>query len=123
MRTWTATGAAGALLAVMLGAWVSHGLDEAISAQGKQALGTAVDYLMYHSVAILLCCALPLARRWEQAAVWCFTLGMLCFSGSIFMLTLTTATWLWPVTPIGGTLLMGGWACVIFGAVYRRANG
>ena len=54
------------------------------------------------------------------AAGWCFAIGSLLFSGSLFALVLSGVRGLGAVTPFGGTLLIAGWALLAFGA-WRNA--
>ena len=46
-------------------------------------------------------------------AVWCWAGGVVVFSGSLYVMTLTGQRWLGAVTPIGGLALIGGWVLVV----------
>jgi uncharacterized membrane protein YgdD (TMEM256/DUF423 family) len=76
---------------------------------------TAVQYHLLHSVVLL---ALGLFSHATQKRVdlpsWLFLLGILLFSGSLYGLVLTQQSWLGPVTPIGGILLIAGWLAVLW---------
>jgi uncharacterized membrane protein YgdD (TMEM256/DUF423 family) len=76
---------------------------------------TAVQYHLLHSVVLL---ALGLFSQTTQKGVdlpsWLFLLGMLLFSGSLYGLVLTQQSWLGPVTPIGGILLIAGWLALLW---------
>jgi uncharacterized membrane protein YgdD (TMEM256/DUF423 family) len=48
-----------------------------------------------------------------------FLAGTVCFSGSLYLLSLTGARWLGAVTPLGGLLLLGGWLALAIGVLAR----
>lgn len=123
MKGFIAAGATGALLSVMLGALATHGLKDQLTAEALAAFTTAAQYQMYHSLALLLVCALPLHSRWVRVAKTCFVIGTLLFSGSIYGLTLAQWTWLGPVTPLGGLTLMLGWLALIVASLGDTSNG
>jgi uncharacterized membrane protein YgdD (TMEM256/DUF423 family) len=75
---------------------------------------TGVRYLVWHALALV---AVGIAAdrapsRWLTAAGWLYTIGCLLFSGSLFLLATMEWRWLGPVTPIGGTAFLAGWACL-----------
>ena len=100
---------AGALLAAMgivLGAFGTHGLRDAL---GERQLGwweTAVQYQMWQAVGLIALGALP--RRLGIPAAMIGG-GALIFSGSLYAMALTDARWLGAVTPLGGLLMILGW--------------
>jgi uncharacterized membrane protein YgdD (TMEM256/DUF423 family) len=116
-------------LAVALGAFGAHGLKARMAelADGAQRLGwweTAAHYQLAHAVAIGLCAQL-IARgggRASELAVWSFTAGIALFSGSLYAMTLTGVRGLGAITPIGGLLLLAGWAALIAAAWSLRAS-
>lgn len=78
---------------------------------------TAVKYQMYHTLALLV---LGILMFWVQhsafnVAAICFVAGILIFSGSLYILSLTGITWLGAITPIGGLLMIIGWASMFYG--------
>ncbi len=101
------------LVSVALGAFGSHALKDKLAPELIATYQTAVQYQMSHSLALLVVGAL-LLRRKDQVllcyAGWLFALGILLFSGSLYLLSLFNWSWLGPVTPIGGLALMLGWA-------------
>lgn len=124
MKSIICAGAIGGLIAVILGAMAAHGLEDILSASSLQSFKTAVSYQMYHSLALLLVAALPyLKRSLAILAAYSFTLGILLFSGSIYLLTLAQLSWLGPVTPVGGLILMIGWVLVLLAAVKGESDG
>lgn len=85
---------------------------------------TASRYHMYHALALL---GLALAdARWRRRSIliaaWLFTSGILIFSGSLYVLTLTDLRWLGAVTPIGGACFLAGWLSLIIAGVRRPSK-
>ena len=124
MKIIISIAALSALTAVILGALAAHGLEGTLSPTSLASFKTAVNYQMYHSLALLLVAALPqLKRNLATLAAWSFILGIVLFSGSIYLLTLAQLSWLGPVTPIGGVTLMIGWVLVLTAAVKGDTDG
>ena len=104
-------------LAVGLGAFGSHALKESLEAAGNlQTFHTAVSYQFYHTLAILL---VGLMMNFNSAktlkwAAYCFTAGILFFSGSLYAICFTRIKTFGAVAPIGGTLFIVGWALLFF---------
>ncbi|MCA9530577.1 MAG: DUF423 domain-containing protein [Myxococcales bacterium] len=128
MERWliVASGAYG-LLAVALGAFGAHGLRRfldglADGAQRAEWWSTAAHYHLVHALALGLCAWLAGRGAGAAAAVagGCFAAGVLLFSGSLYTMTVTGARWLGAVTPIGGLLLIAGWASVIAAGLRLR---
>jgi uncharacterized membrane protein YgdD (TMEM256/DUF423 family) len=116
--TWPIRVAAGvAFLGVLLGAFGAHALKDKLAANGAvDSWDTGVFYQMVHAVVLFV---LALHGRGGSGAWYCLLVGVICFSGSIYLLALKVAPWLWPVTPLGGVLLMAGWVWLVF-ARWRR---
>jgi uncharacterized membrane protein YgdD (TMEM256/DUF423 family) len=109
-------------LAVALGAFGAHALKASLTAAGRfDTFETAVRYQMYHALALLvvglLLRQLPDAARPLTWAGWGFLLGSLIFSGSLYLLCFTGARWWGAVAPIGGTLMLLGWAALLVAVV------
>ncbi|HEY0011292.1 MAG TPA: DUF423 domain-containing protein [Allosphingosinicella sp.] len=116
-RALIAAGALIAALGVALGAFGAHGLGETL---GPAALGwwqTAVQYQMWHALALVAVGFAPLRAR---AAAWLFGAGILLFSGSLYLMALTGLRALGMVTPVGGLLLILGWAALGLAAIRGR---
>ena len=118
-KTFFALGAAFGLLGVALGAFGAHGLKGTLSPDMLANFETGVRYQMYHAVGLL---AVAWAvTRWPggltTAAGWLFVVGILIFSGSLYILSITGIRWLGAVTPIGGVALIAGWGCLIVAAL------
>jgi uncharacterized membrane protein YgdD (TMEM256/DUF423 family) len=114
-----AIGALGGLLAVIGGALAAHALRGLPDSRGA-VIGTAVNYQMYHALALLALAALqrtPAASSWFARAGACFVAGMLLFCGSLWILGLSGDRDLAALAPAGGLLLMSGWVMVFIGAL------
>ena len=108
------------LLAVMLGAFMSHSLERTITTELLTVFQTGVSYHMYHSLAALAAGILshifPKVRLLKFSA-YSFLLGIVLFSGSLYLLALTELPMIGMITPIGGTFFIFGWIMLcIFGA-------
>lgn len=106
-------------LGVALGAFGAHALSERLAANLLQTYETAVRYHFYHALALVA--VVYAIGRWPQsnlpvAAGWLFVLGVLIFSGSLYLLAFTGIRWLGAITPIGGVALIAGWACLAVAA-------
>lgn len=108
-----------ALLAVALGAMGAHALKGMLSPERLVSFETAVRYHFLHALAILAVALLIHfgKKRGLVAAGWLFTIGIVLFSGSIYLLALQDIlgldlSFLGPVTPIGGVVFMAGWLFV-----------
>ncbi len=126
-----AIGAVTGALAVVLGAFGAHSLREVLSAEKVATWNTGVEYQFYHTFAILLVAALAdtIGARRSMTITYLFLAGMICFSGSIYLLATREATgmdWvlaLGPVTPIGGLLFITGWVMILLSVMKgKKAN-
>ncbi len=122
---WLTTGAACGFVTVALGAFGAHGLRSLVSAERLANWATATDYLGLHALAILACGLWLLQRPDDQlvhGAAGAFLVGILLFSGSLFALVLTDQRAIGMITPIGGLLLLAGWALLVVGAWRARGR-
>ncbi|MBD2872585.1 DUF423 domain-containing protein [Paenibacillus arenilitoris] len=117
-------GAAGALLAIALGAFGAHGLEERISEHYLDVFETGVRYHMYSALGLMLI-ALLAKQIGESKLVLnggrLILAGMVIFSGSLYVLALSGKGFLGAITPIGGVLMLAGWGCVI-AASFKKAS-
>ncbi|HKI57903.1 MAG TPA: DUF423 domain-containing protein [Trueperaceae bacterium] len=100
-------GASLAGMAVVLGAFGVHTLARLVSADRLQVWETAVRFEMYHALGLLLIAALPGPARLASLLL---LVGTLIFSGTLYLLVVTGVPILGAVTPLGGLLLIAGWA-------------
>lgn len=99
-------------LAVAAGAFGAHALKEHLTPDMLAIFETAARYQMYHALALLAVGVLDAALgpcRTRRAAGWCFVVGVLIFSGSLYGLSLSGIRWLGAITPIGGAAFLLGW--------------
>ena len=111
--------------AVAIGAFGAHGLKATLAATGKaETFETAARYQMYHGLAILLLAALAdhLPSKSIARTAWLFSIGILFFSGSLYILALTGMLWLGAVAPLGGLSLMAAWASLAIAATKKRTT-
>ncbi|TNE54261.1 MAG: DUF423 domain-containing protein [Bacteroidetes bacterium] len=104
------------LTGVVLGAFAAHGLESKLSAEKLASFEVGVRYQMYHGIALLaLAALLPHRDQGVQICYRFISWGVLLFSGSIYILALSElfmpnlGKYLWPVTPLGGVLLILAW--------------
>lgn len=114
-RTFTIIAAVMGFLGVATGAFGAHALETTLKANGREGtFETATQYHLYHALALLA--AAWAASRWpDNLAYWagyCFIVGVVLFSGSLYALSLTNQRWLGAITPLGGLAFLAGWLCL-----------
>ena len=102
------------LSAVAMGAFGTHGLRGIIGPELLAVWRTAVDYQMFHALALLALALAPASSNGGPVSFACrsFVLGILLFSGSLYLLVLLGRSWLGALTPLGGLCLMAGWGAL-----------
>jgi uncharacterized membrane protein YgdD (TMEM256/DUF423 family) len=114
------TAAAFGMLGIILGAFGAHALKKILSDEQLKSFETGVKYQMYHAIVLLL---LGLNPTYMTSSIyWCFTIGILLFSFSIYGLVISAAKgkklrFLGPITPIGGVLFIIGWLLLIINTI------
>jgi uncharacterized membrane protein YgdD (TMEM256/DUF423 family) len=105
-------------LAVGLGAFGAHSLEALLIQNGRlDTFQTAVNYHFYHTLALLGIGVLASVKPdWKGIAfaAWSMVLGILIFSGSLYVLSLTGITWLGAITPLGGLAFILGWSSLVY---------
>jgi uncharacterized membrane protein YgdD (TMEM256/DUF423 family) len=118
------------LLAVGLGAFGAHGIEAHVDIKAYHNWQTAAQYQFYHGLALLGLATLEgrLATRLITLVRILFVLGVVCFSGSLYMLatremmgTDVLIRFLGPITPLGGLLFMAGWTVLLVGSLRKSA--
>ncbi|MHB8772923.1 MAG: DUF423 domain-containing protein [Syntrophales bacterium] len=117
-RVFFVLGALSAFIGVAAGAFGAHGLRSRVSAEMLSVFEVGVRYQMYHAFALI---AAAWARaKWPSPLVtiggWCFVIGTILFSGSLYLLSVGGVMWLGAITPLGGFAFLAGWACMAWGA-------
>lgn len=113
-------GALYGLLAVIFGAFGAHALKKLLSEEQLKSFETGVKYQMYHAIVLLLIgFNFNMDVAFQQYMVYCFAIGTFLFSFSIYALVISSAKgkklrFLGPITPLGGLLLVCGWALLLY---------
>lgn len=108
-------GSISAMLAVVFGAFGAHALKSRFDEYAMGVFETAVQYHFYHSFALLIVGVVALSQPQTvllKTSGYLFLIGLIIFSGSLYLLSLTGLRWLGAVTPLGGLALIAGWACL-----------
>ncbi|NQD70861.1 DUF423 domain-containing protein [Sphingobacterium shayense] len=116
------------LTAVILGAFGAHGLEGKISDYHLNTWKTANQYHFYHTLALLFLSTFSRAKNASiRVSFIAFAVGILLFSGSLYLLStrellgLQELTYLGPITPVGGLCFIIGWVGLFIAAVRNRS--
>lgn len=119
MKLFFMLGTVFAGLGVVLGAFGAHALRSAMSPGDLATFEVGVRYQMYHALGLVT--VAWATTRWDSVAVtaagWSFVVGILVFSGSLYLLVVTGQRWLGAITPIGGVAFIFGWALLTWSAL------
>ena len=105
-------GSLNAFLAVALGAFGAHGLQNKLTEQMLATYETGVKYHMMHALGLIL---IGIISRYTSGSVlinwsgWLICAGIVLFSGSLYLLSISGIRWLGAVTPLGGLSFLAGW--------------
>jgi len=110
-RFWLISACVFGFLTVVLGALGAHSLKSILDDYGKSIYEKAVLYQMFHTMALF---AVGLMQHLDKeasfsAAGWGFFLGIVLFSGSLYLLAVTGIKWFGAITPFGGVAFLFGW--------------
>ena len=114
-------GSLNGFLAVALGAFGAHGLKARLSPDLLTVYQTGVEYHTTHALGLV---AIGIVAHWLSNsqlrwAGWFFLIGIVLFSGSLYLLSTTGTLWLGAVTPFGGTAFLIGW--ILFALAAAKA--
>lgn len=113
-RTFFLLGSLSAFVGVAAGAFGAHGLKSRLSADLLATFEVAVRYQMYHAFGLLA--VSWVLTKWPSSLAtfsgWCFVIGTVLFSGSLYLLSLSGIKWLGAITPLGGLAFLAGWLCL-----------
>jgi uncharacterized membrane protein YgdD (TMEM256/DUF423 family) len=115
-------------LGLILGAFGAHGLKQVLDENGLKIFETAVRYQFYHVFALALTGILykEFGSKYLYYAGWMFIIGIIFFSGSLYIFTYKNAAhreglnWVGPITPIGGVFFIIGWICLAFAVSAKK---
>jgi uncharacterized membrane protein YgdD (TMEM256/DUF423 family) len=121
---WSATGAIGLALGVMLGAFGAHGLKGRLDAYLMSVYEKGVFYHFIHALGILIVSLLPKSGVLKQSSAnWTCGLllaGIAIFSGSLYALAISGRRWLGAITPVGGLSFIAGWLVLAWALLRQR---
>jgi uncharacterized membrane protein YgdD (TMEM256/DUF423 family) len=108
-------------LAVLLGAFGAHALKNNLSPEMLAVYKTGIEYQFYHAMGLLIIGLLGfhLDSKWLRRSGLLLTLGIILFSGSLYVLALTGIKVIGAITPIGGVSFVFGWIFLAV-AVWKR---
>jgi len=112
-------------VAIVLGAFGAHSLKEVLSENELVTFETGVRYQMYHALFLLFVGTTNLIlEKSKKIILWLATVGVLFFSGSIYLLATASVTslnvkFIGPITPIGGLLMISAWI-VLFAKIRSK---
>jgi uncharacterized membrane protein YgdD (TMEM256/DUF423 family) len=127
-KRFVVTGAVLGAIAVALGAFGAHGLKKIVAAETVQTFQTAVQYQMYHALALLVTGLLyeKCSQRFAKTAGILFIIGVILFSGSLYILTAgkvaetTAMDKAGLITPLGGLAFIGAWLFLFLAAIRSK---
>lgn len=108
-----------------LGAFGAHALREIVPAELMTAYQTGIQYQGLHSIAVLVIGLLMLhlpASLWLKRSGWLMLLGLLLFSGSLYLMAISGIKSLGIITPFGGLCLLTGWLSLIVGLIKTKSS-
>jgi len=107
-------------LAVGFGAFGAHIVQDMLTPDRFEVFKTAVEYHFYHAIGLLIMGLISQRMEPSKWITWsgsCMIAGILIFSGSLYLLTLTDTSWLGAITPLGGFAFILGWCFLILGII------
>ncbi|HUL23359.1 MAG TPA: DUF423 domain-containing protein [Thermodesulfobacteriota bacterium] len=121
-RFWLVAASIFGLLSVALGAFGAHSLKNVLDDYGRSVYEKAALYQMFHTMALF---AVGLIQHLDKEtsfsmAGWGFFIGIILFSGSLYLLALTGMKWLGAITPFGGVSFLVGWFFLAWSLVKGR---
>ena len=116
LKTGLILGSLFSLFTVILGAFGAHALKEQLTEYDQSIYDKAVFYQMFHAIGIFIVTFIGeyYSSINISIIIWAFVLGIVLFSGSLYILAVTKIRWLGMVTPIGGTFFIIGWGMLFF---------
>lgn len=108
-------------VAVAIGAFGAHGLEAHLSSDNMQRYQTAVQYHFYHTLALFLVGVLlqHWHSKWLDWSAYAFTLGIILFSGSLYIYSISGIKAFAMITPIGGLCFLIAWTCLAISTIKR----
>ncbi len=115
-RLFFTAGAVAAFVGVALGAFGAHALKDRLTPDMLSIFEVGVRYQMYHALGLIA--VAWASARWPEknlnGAGWAFMIGIIVFSGTLYLLSLTGMRWFGAITPLGGIAFLIGWAILVW---------
>ena len=116
------------MTAIILGAFGAHALKKVLTVEQLVTFETGVKYQIYHALFLLFLglSGVLLMDKTKKRLYWLVVLGVILFSGSIYLLTTKNVTgidfkFLGPITPIGGMLLITAWGILLVKVLNKKS--
>jgi uncharacterized membrane protein YgdD (TMEM256/DUF423 family) len=127
-KPFLSAGALSGIIAVILGAFGAHGLKKIASPDVIGVFKTGVQYQMYHTLALLVVAIVydRLQNNWIKWSGYLFSIGIILFSGSLYLITglkayeKTVPVVVGIITPCGGLVFILGWISLLVGSLTKR---
>ena len=121
-KFWLISAGIFGFLSVAFGAFGAHSLKNILDEYGRSIYEKAVLYQMFHTMALL---AVGLIQHFAKetsfsGAGWGFFIGIILFSGSLYLLAVTGIKWLGGITPVGGVAFLFGWFWLVWTLAKRH---
>jgi uncharacterized membrane protein YgdD (TMEM256/DUF423 family) len=120
MKKWVIISGISGFIAVALGAFGAHGLKSQLTPEMLEIFKTGVFYHLIHSV-VLLAIGLSNSQKFNKSAIF-ISIGILLFSFSLYLYSVTAIKFFTFITPFGGVSLLVGWAMVVYKGLNRRLH-
>ena len=119
VKFWLISAAISGFLSVALGAFGAHSLKNILDEYGKSIYEKAVHYQMFHTMALF---AVGVMQHFDREtsfsmAGWGFLVGIVLFSGSLYVLAGTGVKWLGAITTVGGVAFLFGWFSLVWAVI------
>jgi uncharacterized membrane protein YgdD (TMEM256/DUF423 family) len=122
VKFWLISASIVGFLSVALGAFGAHTLKNVLDDYGKSIYEKAVFYQMFHTIALFVVGILQHLVKDTSFSIagWGFLIGILLFSGSLYLLAATGIKWLGAITPFGGVAFLFGWFWLVLTVIKAR---
>ncbi len=118
LKLFVILGSLNALLSVALGAFGAHGLKDKLTVKMLETYQTGVHYHMIHSLGLIFIAIL--ADKLEGSLTtwsgWLMFAGIVLFSGSLYILSISGVKWFGAITPLGGVAFIAAWLLLALSA-------
>jgi uncharacterized membrane protein YgdD (TMEM256/DUF423 family) len=122
VKFWLISAGIFGFLSVALGAFGAHTLKNILDDYGKSIYEKAVLYQMFHSIVLFVVGILQHLVKDTSFSIagWGFWIGIVLFSGSLYLLAATGIKWLGAITPFGGVAFLFGWFWLVLTIIKGR---